>query len=130
MRSDRKTTCTALLGAGLSAAVGAWCGMETPGLLSIVVYLAVGLTAYQAWARQSRKPFWALLLFIGAALPLLVGMPLRLCAVALRGIEGGVRFNLDALALGLTAAWFCLGTVYVCHLFFMAEPEQQRPTGE
>lgn len=129
MKRDRKAICTAFIGASISAAVGVYGGLRSPGFLSSAVYFVLGVIAYQAWSRQSRKPFWALLLFIGAAMPL-VGMPLRLCAVALRGIEGGIRFNLDALALGLTAAWFCLGTAYVCRFFFRAEPAQQRQTAE
>jgi len=128
MTSDRKAIYTAFIGGSIAAAVGVYGGVRSPGFLSLVVYLVFGGIAFQAWAQQRRKPFWALLLFIGAAMP--VGMPLRLCAVALRGIEGGVSFNLDVLALGLTAFWFCLGTAYVCRCFFRAEPAQQRQAAE
>lgn len=106
MRSDRKTTCTVLIGASLSAAVGAWCGMETPGLWGVILYTSICTVAYRNWSGQQR-PMWPLLVFIAATGPLAVA-PTRVLAISMRE-SVAMNSRLEAIALGLVAFWISIG---------------------
>lgn len=117
--NDRKKTCTALLGAGLSAAVGALCGTKTPGLWGIVLYASMSIVGYRNWSEQ-RRPLWPLLVFIAVLMSLAVA-PTRVLAISMRE-SAAMNCRLEAIALGLVAFWISIGAACASAWVFKKKP--------